>query len=96
MNELIFNKTQKEGQKDHKYDIFPFNPIGTALQNILYTLVQRDDPFINELLSKANFGFIFGEQLIMDYEFLKHCIENRTEGLVLVDVSFQSKIHRHL
>lgn len=40
---------------------------------------------MNELLSRNKFGYIFGEQLILEYEFLKHCIDNKIEGLVLID-----------
>ena len=40
---------------------------------------------INQLLSEANFGFIFGEQLILEYDFIRHCIDNKIESLVLID-----------
>lgn len=41
--------------------MFPFTEIGAILQNILYQLVRKDSRYINQLLSEANFGFIFGE-----------------------------------
>jgi len=37
------------------------------------------------LLSEANFGFIFGEQLLLEYDFIRHCIDNEVESLVLMD-----------
>jgi hypothetical protein len=40
---------------------------------------------LNKLLSEANFGFIFGEQLILDYDFIRHSIDNRIESMVLID-----------
>lgn len=39
----------------------------------------------NQLLSDADFGFVFGEQLILEYDFIKHCIDNRIESMVLID-----------
>lgn len=39
----------------------------------------------NELLSEANFGFVFGEQLILEYDFIRHCIDNKIESMVLID-----------
>jgi len=80
-NDLV-NKTV---QTQRRYDIFPFTNIGATLQNILYQLVRRNDPFLNGLLSQCNFGFVFGEQLLLDYEFIRHCIDNKMESLVLMD-----------
>jgi len=37
------------------------------------------------LLSEANFGFVFGEQLLLEYDFIRHCIDNAVESLVLMD-----------
>lgn len=37
------------------------------------------------MLSEANFGFIFGEQLLLEYDFIRHCIDNEVESLVLMD-----------
>lgn len=85
MEELIFNKEYKGSAKNKKYDAFPFNKIGTVLQNIIYKLVKKNDKFLNEILAEANFGFKFGEFLMLEYEFLKHCIDNHIEGLVLID-----------
>lgn len=31
MHEIIYNKNQKGAVKEKKYDIFPFNKIGTVL-----------------------------------------------------------------
>lgn len=28
---------------------------------------------------------MFGEQLLLDYEFIRHCIDNKMESLVLMD-----------
>jgi hypothetical protein len=65
--------------------MFPFTEIGAILQNILYQLVRKDSRYINQLLSEASFGFIFGEQLILEYDFIRHCIDNKIESLVLID-----------
>jgi len=65
--------------------MFPFTEIGALLQNILYQLVRCNSKTINQLLSEANFGFIFGEQLILEYDFIRHCIDNKIESLVLID-----------
>jgi hypothetical protein len=37
-------------------------------------------PHINELLAFANFGEILGEQLLLDYEFVGHCVDNCAES----------------
>lgn len=65
--------------------MFPFTEIGAILQNILYQLVRKDSRFVNRLLAEANFGFVFGEQLILEYDFVRHCIDNKIESLVLID-----------
>jgi hypothetical protein len=65
--------------------MFPFTEIGAILQNILYQLVRKDSRFLNQLLAEANFGFVFGEQLILEYDFIRHCIDNKIESMVLID-----------
>ena len=65
--------------------MFPFTEVGAILQNIEYQLVRKNDTFINQLLAEANFGFIFGEQLLLEYDFVRHCIDNQVESLVLMD-----------
>jgi len=65
--------------------MFPFTEIGAILQNILYQLVRKDSRFLNQLLSEVNFGFVFGEQLVLEYDFIRHCIDNKIESLVLID-----------
>ena len=65
--------------------MFPFTEIGAILQNILYQLVRRDSRYINKLLSEENFGHAFGDMLILEYEFIRHCIDNKIESLVLID-----------
>ena len=67
------------------YDMFPFTEIGAILQNILYQLVRKNSRFLNRLLVEANFGFVFGEQLILEYDFITHCIEQKKESMVLID-----------
>ena len=47
--------------------------------------MKKDDPFLNQLLSEANFGFVFGEQLLLEFDFIRHCIDNCVESLVLMD-----------
>lgn len=65
--------------------MFPFTEVGAILQNILYQLVRKDSRFVNRLLAEANFGFVFGEQLILEYDFIRHCIDNKIESMVLID-----------
>lgn len=36
-------------------------------------------------MSEANFGFIFGEQLLLEFDFIRHCIDNQIESMVLMD-----------
>ena len=36
-------------------------------------------------MAEADFGFVFGEQLILEYDFIKHCIDNKIESMVLID-----------
>lgn len=86
MEELAHNRTMNvEAQQEKKFYTFPFTPVSATLQNILYQLVKANKPFLNRLLSEANFGFIFGEQLILDYDFIRHSIDNRIESMVLID-----------
>jgi hypothetical protein len=86
MEDLAFNtKANSEAQQHRKYDMFPFTEIGAILQNILYQLVRKDEPLTNQLLAEADFGFVFGEQLILEYDFIKHCIDNKIESMVLID-----------
>ena len=86
MEDLAFNsKNNKETQELRKFDMFPFTEIGAILQNILYHLVRKNDTFINQLLAEVDFGFIFGEQLILEYDFIRHCIQNKIESMVLID-----------
>lgn len=86
LEDLAFNTAQnKKAQASRKYDMFPFTEIGAILQNILYQLVRRDSRFVNRLLAEANFGFVFGEQLILEYDFIRHCIDNKIESMVLID-----------
>lgn len=55
IEEVIFNKDQSAPTK--KYDAFPFNKIGTVILNILFKLVKANDPFLNQILIEANFGY---------------------------------------
>jgi hypothetical protein len=41
-------------------------------------------PHTNELLRNANFGTILGQQLLLDYDFIGHCIDNCVESMVLL------------
>jgi len=65
--------------------MFPFTEIGAILQNILYQLVRKDSRYLNMLLSEADFGCVFGKHLILEYDFIRHCIDNKIESLVLID-----------
>jgi len=47
--------------------------------------VKRNDSFLNQLLDQANFGFVLGEQLLLEFEFIRHCINNKIESMVLMD-----------
>jgi hypothetical protein len=47
--------------------------------------VRKNDQFLNQLLAEVDFGFVFGEQLILEYDFIKHCIHNKIESMVLID-----------
>lgn len=86
LEDLAFNRKRNEPiQKMRQYDMFPFTEIGCIIQNILYQLVRKDDRYINRLLSEVNFGFVFGEQLILEYDFMRHCIDNQIESMVLID-----------
>jgi hypothetical protein len=86
MEDRTFNdRENRKTQSKRKYEIFPLTDIGSILQNIQYQLVRANDPFINQLLSEANFGFVFGEQLLLEYDFVRHCIDNCVESMVLID-----------
>lgn len=83
---MTFNKKMnRPEEKEHRYELFPFTEIGAILQNIQCQLVKRNDRFLNQLLAEANFGFVFGEQLLVDFDFIIHCIDNKLESLVLMD-----------
>ncbi len=47
--------------------------------------MRKNDRFINQLLAEADFGFIFGEQMVLEYDFISHCIDNKIESMVLID-----------
>lgn len=86
LEDLAHNtKKNKQASDSRKYDMFPFTEIGAIFQNILYQLVRKDSRFLNKLLAEANFGFVFGEQLILEYDFITHCIEQKKESMVLID-----------
>ena len=85
IEEMIFNKDHKQPPPSKKYDAFPFNKIGSVILNILFKLIKWNDPFLNQILTEANFGYKFGEFLMLEYDFLRHCIDNDIEGLVLID-----------
>ena len=36
-------------------------------------------------MSEASFGFVVGEQMFLDYDFIRHHIDNFVESLVLMD-----------
>lgn len=65
--------------------MFPFTEIGAIIQNILYQIVRKNSHFLNRLLAESNFGFVFGEHLILEYDFIRHCIDNKIESMVLID-----------
>jgi hypothetical protein len=82
----VFNsKNNKVQEKENKYNFFAFTEVGAIIQNILYQIVKKDDRYINRLLSELNFGFVFGEQLILEYDFIQYCIDNENESNVLID-----------
>jgi hypothetical protein len=86
LEDLTFNdRSNRKVQKQRKFDIFPFTEVGAIFQNIQYQLVRKNDAFLNQLLSEADFGFVLGEQLLLEYEFIRHCIDNKIESLVLMD-----------
>ena len=47
--------------------------------------MRKNNGFINQLLAEADFGFVFGEYLILEYDFIRHCIDNKIESMVLID-----------
>jgi len=86
MEDLTFNKnSNKKVEKKRRFEIFEMTEVGAIFQNILYQIVKKNDPFLNRILSAANFGFVFGEQLILEFDFMRHCIDNRIESMVLMD-----------
>jgi hypothetical protein len=68
-----------------RFDILPFTDVGAILQNILCQLLRKNDYFLNTLLSECNFGCVFGEQVLLEYELIRHCIDSKVESLVLMD-----------
>lgn len=77
MEDMTFNdRMNKKVQNKRKFEMFEMTEVGAILQNIQYQLVMQNDNFLNQLLSEANFGFIFGEQLILEFDFIRHCIDN--------------------
>ena len=36
-------------------------------------------------MSEANFGRVFGEQMVLDYEFIRYCIDQKLETAVMMD-----------
>lgn len=86
MEDMTFNdRTNRNVQNKRRFEIFEMTEVGAILQNILYQLVKKNDNFLNQLLSEANFGFVFGEQLILEFDFIRHCIDNQIESMVLMD-----------
>ena len=86
MEDTTFNnRMNKKVQNKRRFESFEMTEIGAILQNILYQMVKKNDAFLNQLLSEANFGFIFGEQLILEFDFIRHCIDNQIESMVLMD-----------
>ena len=71
-------------QSKRKFEIFTLTDIGSILQNSQYQLLRQNDPYINQLFSEVNFGFVFGEKLLLELDFVKHCIENCVESMVLM------------
>ena len=77
LEDLTFHdRENKNVQKKRTFEMFEMTDVGAILQNILYQIVKKNDTFLNKLLSEANYGFIFGEQLILEFDFIRHCIDN--------------------
>lgn len=74
-----------EASKERKYDIFPFSRAGTYIQNIICHLIRKNSSEINGLLNEAVVGEVLGQWLILDLNFMAHCIDHRIEGIVLID-----------
>jgi hypothetical protein len=86
LEDLTLNsKKNQASQSKRKYDMFPFTEIGAILQNIFYQLVKKNDKFINQLLAQAHFGYVFGQHLILEYDFIRNCIDHQIESMVLID-----------
>jgi hypothetical protein len=64
---------------------FPLTEHGAILQNIQFLLVRMNKSHINELLAFANFGKVLGNQLLLDYEFVCHCVDNCAENPSLLN-----------
>ena len=86
MEDMTFNdRSNKKVQNKRRFEMFEMTEVGAIMQNILYQLIKKNDNFLNKLLSEANYGFIFGEQLILEFDFIRHCIDNQIESMVLMD-----------
>jgi hypothetical protein len=87
LGEALYNKMQtKKHEKENKYHICPFSRIGVQIQNILLILLSKNNSFLNQLLVEANFGYIFGDQLLMQYEYMRKSIDAQVDRHTIMDV----------
>jgi len=95
LSESLYNKTKiKKAERIHKYETLPLLPLSIPLQHILSQFVELNIPVLNEQLEKSNFGGVFGEQLQLQYEFLRLAMESETERLGLLDVYVEQNSNR--
>eukprot|EP00831_Metopus_contortus_P008746 TRINITY_DN13360_c0_g1_i4.p1 TRINITY_DN13360_c0_g1~~TRINITY_DN13360_c0_g1_i4.p1 ORF type:complete len:900 (-),score=123.90 TRINITY_DN13360_c0_g1_i4:33-2657(-) len=83
---LYDNKKIRTVERQHRYQCSPLLPLAIPLQHIISLLVQKDNKIINEKLESLNFGQLFGEQLQLQYEFMKITMDYETERLGLLDI----------
>lgn len=95
LTESLYNQKKiRQIEQEHKFDNSPFMKLTIVLQHIIAILLKRNEDKINKQLEDLNFGQIFGEHLILQYEFLKLTIDSQAERLGLLDIYVEQNYNR--
>ncbi len=95
LTESLYNKRKiQRAESAHRYERLQLMPLSIPLQHIVAQFLQLNNDEINKRLEKADFGRVFGEQLQLQYEFLRLAMDSETERLGLLDVYVEQNCNR--
>ena len=86
LEDTIYGRKAKKVENKHIYEISPFGQLAVYIQDIFSQIIGTKNEEIDQLLIDAQFGTHLGNIFILQFDYLKFCIDHQIERLSLIDV----------